>query len=72
MTIARKVTTQEYEQGFVMCDCGKFAYIMKSSVVSKLRNGYSGELCPECNRWMCSVEELRKAGLINEEVILRK
>ena len=27
-----------------------------------VQRGYSGELCPECNLWMCSVEKLREAG----------
>ena len=56
------MTIKEYNQGFVVCDCGKFAHVIKTSVVLALKDGYRGELCPECSLWMCSLDKLREAG----------
>lgn len=61
-TMTRRMTGAEHAQGFYVCECGKFAHVFRASVVAKLPRGYSGELCPECNLWMCSVEKLREAG----------
>ena len=63
----RQMTAKEKEQGFAVCDCGKFAHIFRAEVVRKLPKNYCGELCPECNLWMCSVEKLKEAGLIKED-----
>ena len=59
---ARKMTVTEHAQGFAVCDCGKFAHVFWAEVLRRLPQGYSGELCPECSLWMCSVEKLREAG----------
>jgi len=58
----RRMTAAEHAQGFTVCPCGKFAHVFRAAVVAKLPRGYSGELCPECSMWMCSVEKLREAG----------
>lgn len=55
----RRLTAEEYRQGFTICPCGKFAYIFRASLIAKLPRGYSGELCPECSLWMCDVEKLQ-------------
>lgn len=60
--IARKLTHNEISDGFLLCPCGKFAHVMKAEVLTRLPDGYTGELCPECSTWMCSVDILRQAG----------
>lgn len=62
----RPMTEQEHKQGFIVCDCGKFAHIFRAEILRKLPPDYHGELCPECYGWMCSVEQLKKAGLMKE------
>lgn len=57
-----KPTKKDIERGFVICDCGKFAHVMKAEVLWKLPSDYHGELCSECKLWMCSIEKLREAG----------
>ena len=58
----RRMTRDEYVQGFTVCPCGKFAHVFREEVLRSLPREYSGELCPECSNWMCSVEKLREAG----------
>jgi hypothetical protein len=58
----RRMTADEHARGFTVCPCGQFAHVFSAAVVAKLPRGYSGELCPECCMWMCSVEKLREAG----------
>ena len=64
--IARRLTSEEHAQGFAVCPCGKFAHVFRSAVLTKLPRGYNGELCSECNLWMCSVAKLIEVGLIPE------
>jgi len=59
---AGRVTSEDLERGFVVCGCGKFAHVMKAEVLRKLPRDYHGELCAQCQCWMCSVEKLREAG----------
>ena len=58
----RRMTRDEYVQGFIVCPCGKFAHVVRPDVLRRLPREYSGELCPECSMWMCSVEITEKAG----------
>jgi hypothetical protein len=53
----RTVTKVELDQGYIVCDCGKFAHIVRAGVVNGLPDGYSGELCHECSLWMCEKED---------------
>lgn len=62
----RRLTAREMKQGFVVCECGKFAHVLRPDILRKLPKGYHGELCPECNLFMCSVEKLREAGLMED------
>jgi len=45
---------------WLVCDCGKFAYIMSAAVLKKLPKDYHGECCPDCNLYMCAVDKLPK------------
>lgn len=62
----RQMTVEEYKQGFCICACGKYAFVFRNSIVNQLVDGYSGELCPECMMWMCSIDKLKEAGVIQE------
>lgn len=55
---ARPVTPEEFERGYAVCDCGKFAHVLRASTLSKLPKGYNGELCKECACLMVAVEML--------------
>jgi hypothetical protein len=59
---ARELTQEEHETGVVACECGKFAIILKSSILEKLPADYHGELCTECQLWVCSIQKLKEAG----------
>lgn len=61
-TSARNLSPEEHAQGFSVCPCGKFAYVVRSALLAQLPRGYYGELCPECSLWLCSVDKLREAG----------
>jgi len=58
----RHPTVEERAQGFVICACGKFAYVFRAEVLRCLPREYKGECCVECGMWMCSVAKLREAG----------
>ena len=47
---------------FIVCECGKYAYVVRADVLCKLPKNYMGELCEKCTMWMCSVDVLRNAG----------
>ena len=47
--------------GYEICECGKFAFIYKAGIIKLLPKGYDGELCPECNLWVCAVDKLNGA-----------
>lgn len=55
---ARPVTPEEFEQGYAVCDCGKFAHVFRASTLAKLPKDYNGELCKECSCLMVAVEKL--------------
>lgn len=57
------LTKEDVQRGYYVCKCGKYAYVMSSSVAARLGD-YSGELCAECGMWMCSVAKLREAGFL--------
>lgn len=56
---AKKMTAQEEKQGFVVCPCGKYAYIFRAAVIALLPDDYSGERCLECGLLMYDIEKLR-------------
>ena len=60
MSVAKKMTAEDHKQGWSVCECGKYAYVFRSSVLAKLPQGYNGELCKECSLWMCAVDKLPK------------
>ena len=49
--------------GYEACECGKYAHIFRAEVLRRLPAGYSGELCRECNLWMCAIEYLKAKGI---------
>jgi hypothetical protein len=55
---------KEFDQGFVICECCKFAYVFRANVLRQLPDDYHGELCPKCNLWVVSIEKLKKEGTI--------
>ena len=57
-SFARPVTQEEFEQGYSVCGCGKFAHVFRASMLTNLPNNYNGELCQECSLWMVAVEKL--------------
>ena len=61
-SFTRRLTPNEHDVGFVVCPCGTRAHVMRAEVVRRLPAGYSGEICPECNLWVCSIEKLREVG----------
>jgi hypothetical protein len=52
------MTTEKYKQGHAPCHCGEFTHIFRQCAMQRLPTGYSGELCPRCNLWMCKTEKL--------------
>ena len=50
--------SDEFEQGYVVCDCGKYVHVFRAATLSRLPKDYSGELCGECSCWMVAVEKL--------------
>jgi hypothetical protein len=57
-----KLTAEERQRGFIVCDCGRYAYVFLGHVLDKLPGGQVGELCVECGAYMVRVEKLRAAG----------
>jgi len=57
--VARRMTPEEHAQGYMICDCGTFAYVFRASVLAELPQGYHGERCPECNLWLVAADKLR-------------
>jgi hypothetical protein len=57
-TKARKATADELSQGHAACECGEFTHIFKQCAMQRLPKGYSGELCPRCDLWMCRIDKL--------------
>ena len=55
---ARPVTPEEFERGYAVCDCGKFAQVFRASTLAKLPKGYNGEICKECSCSIVAVEML--------------
>ncbi len=54
----RQMTDKEHQQGFVVCECGKYAHVFRASVLQQLPKDYHGELCPNCQLWLVAVEKL--------------
>lgn len=47
------------KSGYTTCStCNKFAYITSAAMLSQLPDGYSGELCQQCNMWGCALDKL--------------
>ncbi len=58
----KKLTRDDLQRGFIVCDCGKYAYVFRASVLSRLQGDQVGETCAECGQYMVSIEKLREAG----------
>ena len=68
---ARPVTPEEFEQGYAICNCGKYAHVFRSAPLARLPKGYNGELCKECSCLMVAVEKLiPNAELTGAEPVL--
>jgi hypothetical protein len=55
---ARPVAPEEFEQGYAICNCGKYAYVFRAATLARLPKGYNGDLCKECSCLMVAVEML--------------
>lgn len=55
----RKMTAEDLERGYVVCDCEKFAFVFRAALLKWKPSEYHGELCPECGQWTCAVEVIR-------------
>lgn len=55
---AKRLTRLEWASGHTTCGCGRFAHIFRTEVLARLPLGYRGELCPECNAWVCALDKL--------------
>ena len=55
----RRMTALEQQQGYVVCDCERFAFVFKSELLRWKPADYHGELCRECGQWTCSVEVIK-------------
>lgn len=58
---ARRMTEQEHQQGYGVCDCGLFAFVWRAELLRWMPKDYHGELCHDCGSWMCSLAKLRAA-----------
>jgi hypothetical protein len=66
-----QLTAEDMQRGFIVCNCGTYAYVFRGHVLTKLPGGQVGELCAECGAYMVRVEKLREAGFdvpANEKV----
>lgn len=45
-------------QGYEICECGTYAYIYAAKILHLLPSNYSGEICPQCEFWVCDVRHL--------------
>lgn len=61
-TTVKKMTAEEFKQGYTVCPCGKYAHIFRATVLQTLPTGYSGELCAECSMWMADVDKLQQGA----------
>ena len=52
----RQMTTAEHQQGYAICECGKFAFVFRAELLRYKPKDYHGELCPDCDQWTCSLE----------------
>ena len=52
------MTSEELQQGWIVCSCGRYAYVTSAAVLQKIEPGYNGELCRACGMWICAVEKL--------------
>lgn len=68
MSGPRQMTQKEHEQGFAECECGK-VHIFRSSVLKRLPKDYKGELCQDCNLWMCDKNKIIPEQPIENETI---
>lgn len=57
----RSMTQQEHEQGYVICDCGRYTHIWRANLLRRLPRDYHGELCAQCDAWMCDLQKLHQA-----------
>lgn len=55
------MTAQEQQQGYAMCGCERFAFVLRAELLRWMPPGYHGELCEECGTWTCSLEKLKIA-----------
>jgi hypothetical protein len=55
------------KKGFEVCECGKFAFIYSDKILRTLPSDYVGELCPQCNMWVCDIRHLTQRAGDKEE-----
>lgn len=58
MSCGKPLGVDEFQKGYVLCDCGKYVYVFRESILRSLPKEYSGELCAECSQWVVAVDKL--------------
>ena len=67
MTTSRPMTPEEHKRGYVVCECGEFAHVFRAEVLRNLPEGYRGELCKQCDLWMCRVNKIHPSEATPKE-----
>ena len=62
MQCGKPVTQEEFELGYAVCGCGKFAHVFRMSVLSKLPKDSELVNCQECRLWMVPVAQIKDSS----------
>jgi hypothetical protein len=54
------------DEGYIVCECGKFAFVYSAEILRQLPKDYRGELCQDCKFWMCNIKYLPKENEVKE------
>ena len=58
--MTKRVTKAEIKQGYIVCECEKYAHIIAARIVDQLPKDYTaGEYCYECNTYVVDVDKLK-------------
>jgi len=56
------MTAEDVARGYYVCDCGKYVYVFRASILAQLRPTDVGKLCAECGAFMVPIDALKEAG----------
>lgn len=54
----KRLVMAEQREGFIICECGKYAHVISSAVLAKFDREYRGEMCDECSCMMVAVDRI--------------